>query len=280
MDVAVGVVDAVMPGMFEPPADMSTSTAFTGDGPVAAAMAAAGTQSSFDIITRYFTHETVQVALLRFVTEIQLAHHRNPDSGLMTYLGLGLAEHHGLALPRGGGTGFTDAVIRCIRAHGGDVWLNTEAIKVDVDENNNNRAVGVRTRSGIIRTRATPVVGQIHPHLLDSFVDGLDAGVVVAAKRTKLSDYTLFAMHAALDQPLRYRAGPIADAAVMNTVCPGSMQELMDAYDGIEAGRLRHRRRGLHDCVGPDARAGGQVDAARRRDGQAQSGVGRVARRG
>lgn len=235
MDVAVGVVDAVMPGMFEPPVDVDVSTAFTGDGPVAAAMAAASTQSSYDIIKRYFTHETVQVALLRFVTEIQLAHPRNPDSGLMTYLGLGLAERFGLALPRGGGTGFTDAVIRCIRAHGGDVWLNTEAIKVEVD--NNNRAVGVRTRSGIIRARDA-VVGQIHPHLLGRFVDGLDAAVVADAQQTKLSDYTLFAIHAALDAPLRYRAGPIADAAVMNTVCPGSMKELMDAYDGIEAGRL------------------------------------------
>ncbi|KAF4541575.1 uncharacterized protein LTHEOB_8570 [Lasiodiplodia theobromae] len=236
MDVAVGVVDAIMPGMFEPPqANVDMSAAFASAGPdVAAAMAAASTESSLDIITRYFKHETVQVALLRFVTEIQLAHPRNPDSGLMTYLGLGLAERFGLALPRGGGTGFTEAVIRCIRAHGGDVWLNTEAIKVDVE---NGRAVGVRTRSGIIRAR-DGVVGQIHPHLLGRFVDGLDPSIVADAKQTKLSDYTLFAIHAALDQPLRYTAGPIADEAIMNTVCPGSMKELMDAYDGIEAGRL------------------------------------------
>ncbi|OAL54672.1 hypothetical protein IQ07DRAFT_583903 [Pyrenochaeta sp. DS3sAY3a] len=231
MDLAVELTDALMPGMFEPPVENSAQVVGTKLG---MEIMKASTRSSYDIIQEYFENETIQVALLRFVTEIQLAHPKNPESGLMTYLTLGLMERYGLSVPRGGGSSFTNVVINCIKNHGGDVRRDSEVTKVITES---GRAVGVSTRRGFIRAKQA-VIGMIHPHLLSNFIDGLDPWIVPEAKKTKSSDYTLFAIHAALKEPLAYAAGGLANSTVMNTVCPRSMQELLRSYDEIEAGKI------------------------------------------
>ncbi|KAJ4109599.1 hypothetical protein NW765_004487 [Fusarium oxysporum] len=119
-------------------------------------------------------------------------------------------------------------------AHGGEVRLNTEVIKIVTE---NGRAIGVRTRAGEIRARKA-VVAQIHPHILDRLVDGLDPEVTIPAKETRLSEYTLFVVHAAMESPLRFRAGGVANKVVMNTICPGSVESLLKSYEEIDQGKI------------------------------------------
>ncbi|KAK1996803.1 FAD/NAD(P)-binding domain-containing protein [Colletotrichum falcatum] len=225
------ITDILLPSMFVPPSDISAQIAAS---PYAEDLMRGTASSSLDIITREFKHEALQVALLRFVTEIQLAHPRTEGTGLMVYLAFGLADKYGLAAPEGAGNGFTNSVIRCLEAHGGEVRLNTEVVKV---LNEGGRAVGVRTRAGEIRAKLG-VIGQIHPHQLDQLVDGLDESVTAPAKAAKLSEFSLFVIHAALDRPLQFKAGPVADRAVMNTCCPGNLDIMLESYDQMEKGLL------------------------------------------
>ncbi|KAK7447233.1 hypothetical protein CaCOL14_011632 [Colletotrichum acutatum] len=225
------VTELLMPSMFEPPRDMSADIASS---PSAEEIAMASTSSSLEIIQRYFKSEVLQVALLRFVTEIQLAHPKTTGTGLMAYLAFGLLDIYGLCVPEGSGSVWTESVIRCLRDHGGDVKLDTEVIKVITE---GERAVGVRTRFGELRAKEA-VIGQIHPHNLGHLVDGIDPSVISAASNTRTSDFSLLVVHAALERPLKFKAGTIADKAVMNTCCPGNLKDLIQSYDEMNQGIL------------------------------------------
>ncbi|KAL9566984.1 hypothetical protein ACKAV7_008753 [Fusarium commune] len=225
-------VELAMPSMFVPPSE--TPLDLLGHPEIAEAVEFAAKNCSLDVVDQYFKNPTVKVAILRFVTEVQLAHPKTLGTGLMAYLVIGLLHMYGLAVPQGGGSAFTAAVLRAIEAHGGEVRLNTEVTKIVTE---NGRAVGVRTRAGEIRARQA-VVAQIHPHVLERLVDGLDPAVTIPAKKAKLSEYTLFVVHAAMEKPLKFRAGGIANQVVMNTICPGSIESLLKSYDEVDQGKI------------------------------------------
>ncbi|WYZ43893.1 hypothetical protein EsH8_VII_000329 [Colletotrichum jinshuiense] len=225
------ITELLMPSMFEPPRDISAEIESS---PLAKEIAIGTASSSLDLIQRFFKHEALQVALLRFVTEIQLAHPQTKGTGLMVYLAFGLLDIYGLCVPEGAGSAFTDSVIRCIEDYGGEVKLGMEVVKVVTE---NGRAVGVRTRFGELRAKEA-VIGQIHPHNLGHLVDGLNQSITNSAIDTRVSEFSLFAIHAALDRPLKFKAGPIADKAVMNTCCSGNLKELIQSYDEMANGLL------------------------------------------
>ncbi|GJC92533.1 putative FAD dependent oxidoreductase [Colletotrichum higginsianum] len=225
------ITELLMPSMFEPPRDISAEIASS---LLAEEIAIGSASSSLELIQRFFKNEILQVALLRFVTEIQLAHPQTKGTGLMVYLAFGLLDTYGLCVPEGAGSAFTNSVIRCIKDHGGEIKLETEVVKVITE---GGRAVGVRTRFGELRAKEA-VIGQIHPHNLAHLVDGLDQSISNSAIDTRVSEFSLFAIHAALDRPLKFKAGPIADKAVMNTCCPGSLKDLLQSYDEMAKGIL------------------------------------------
>ncbi|KAF5235500.1 hypothetical protein FANTH_11692 [Fusarium anthophilum] len=230
--LACKFVELSMPSMFVPPSTDSVDLSSHPD--VAKAIEFAGKSSSLDVIEQYFKDPTVKVAILRFVTEVQLAHPKTLGTGIMAYMAIGLVHLYGLAVPQGGGTAFTAAVIRAIEAHGGELRLSTEVTKIVTES---GRAVGVRTRAGEIRAREA-VVAQIHPHMIDRMVDGLDPAVTIAAKNTRISEYSLLVVHAALETPLKFKAGSVANRVVMNTICPGSIDLLLKNYDSLARGEI------------------------------------------
>ncbi|KAH9207577.1 hypothetical protein DL95DRAFT_313414 [Leptodontidium sp. 2 PMI_412] len=231
MDIAIQVTDVLIPSMFEPPRDLSEDIVKS---PVANFIAEASQKSSYDVIRSWFKHDVVQLALVRLASEVQLAHPRRSETGLICYTVPGMLEKYGMAIPQGGGAAFTDSVIRCIMAYGGDVRLNTEATKVVVED---GRATAVLTRSGEIKAKEA-IIGSIHPHLLPRFVDTLEPKIAEDARNTKHSDYTGFVIHAALKEPLKFKAGPTADSTVMNTICAPNMATLLENYDYLEKGIL------------------------------------------
>jgi phytoene dehydrogenase-like protein len=99
----------------------------------------------------------------------------------MADLAIGFLHVYGLAVPQGGGTAFTSAVVRAIEAHGGEFRLNTGVIKTVTE---NGRAICVRTQAGEIQARQA-VVAQFHLHVLERLVDGLDPSVTVLAQLWK-----------------------------------------------------------------------------------------------
>lgn len=231
MDLAVEVTELLVPFMYEPPREFSEQIAGSR---VAEIIVETAKKSSYDLVQHWFKNEVVQLALTRYVSETQLAHPLKPATALFCFILMGMLEKWGTSVPRGGGTAFTESILRCIRAHGGEIRLSTEVTKIVTA---GGKATGVRTRSGDIDAKEA-VIGSIHPHLLGRFVDGLDPDMLKAASKTTSADYTGFVIHASLKEPLRMKAGPMADLAVMNTICAPSMSELLENYDDLDRGKL------------------------------------------
>jgi phytoene dehydrogenase-like protein len=126
-------------------------------------------------------------------------------------------------------------LIRCIEAHGGAVMNN---VSVDTVIVKGGRAAGVRTSDGTEYMGKDAVVGSIHPHVLGRMVPGLDPGVVGRAARTDLSANSCLTIHAALNEPLRFKAGPHVNQAYFTELMPSNIDTLRRFFDSLRYGRI------------------------------------------
>lgn len=196
-----------------------------------------GSRSFSDVLDEWFESDQLKIAITRLASEIILTHPDDKSTGFLPYAAVGFMERYGVALPRGGSNSLTHALVRCIEDHGGRVRLGCEVTGVVQEQ---GRAVGVRTADGELVGARDAVVGCIHPHHLDRFVDGLDPELLRAARQVQLSPFTGFAVHASLEEPIHYRV-PGVDMSVLNTLTRPSLAEMYDAYDDLRRGRLPER---------------------------------------
>jgi phytoene dehydrogenase-like protein len=235
MDLAVQAVDVLTPGLFVPPVSGAEQIAALDSTPVGREILRATSMSVADVLAEWFEDDRVRIALSRMSSGLTLAHPEDFNSGAVAYLASGLNERHGMALPRGGGSAFTQACIRCIEDHGGTVRTSVDVTNV---LNRSGRAVGVRTRAGEEITVADAVLASIHPHRLASIVDGIDPKLARNAALTKLAPYSAFVVHAALEEPLRFKAGREIDGIVWNTLNATNLNTMNSAFDDLRRGRI------------------------------------------
>jgi phytoene dehydrogenase-like protein len=143
-------------------------------------------------------------------------------------------EQYGIGVAVGGSGSLTASLIRCIQAHGGKVLNNTSVDQVRVK---NGRAAGV-SANGSEYSAKDAVIGAIHPHLLRRFVPGIAETVARAAERVEVSANSCFTVHAALNEPLRFKAGPHANQAYFTELMPASMHVLRQYFDALRYGRM------------------------------------------
>jgi phytoene dehydrogenase-like protein len=149
------------------------------------------------------------------------------------YVFLGFLEKYGFGIGRGGSGALTDALVRCIEAHGGAVRANSSVREVVTS---GGRATGVVLDDGTRLTASEGIIGAIHPHLLPEMVRDLPEWVAFSAKRTHISSAACITVHAALSEPLRYKHdGP---RAVMTELMPDSYETLRRAFDDLRYGGL------------------------------------------
>jgi phytoene dehydrogenase-like protein len=235
MDLAVRIVEHVTPGFFVPPVPRSEQVAGLERTALGQEILRASGMSVTDVLAEWFSDDRVRIALARMASELTLAHPDDLNTGTVAYLAPGLNERYGMALPRGGGSAFTSACVRCIEDHGGEVRTS---VHVDRVLTRGHRAVGVRTSEGRDLVAADAVLATIHPHRLGTMVEGLDPALVRTAASTRLAPYTAFVVHASMEEPLRFRADPAADGIIWNTLSPTSLAEVTRSFDDLRRGRL------------------------------------------
>lgn len=235
MDLAVRIVEHVTPGFFVPPVPRSQQIAGLETTQVGREILRLTGMSVTNVIGEWFVDHRVRIALARMASELTLAHPDDLNTGMVTFLAPGLNELYGMALPRGGGSAFTAACVRCIEDHGGEVRTS---VHVDKILNRDGRAVGVRTSEGAELTAKDAVLASIHPHRLGDMVEGLDSKTARTAAQTTLAPYTAFVVHASLEEPLRFKADPEADKIIWNTFSPISMDSVNESFDDMRRGRL------------------------------------------
>ena len=189
--------------------------------------------STHDVVCELFEHDRVRMHFARIAGE-NLVSPDEKATGLGIFVFVGFLEAYGIGVPIGGSGRLTDALIACIREHGGEVLADVDVARVTT---RNGRATGVVTASGQEYEAREAVIGAIHPHDLGRMVEGIDAAVVRAAEATSVSPVACITVHAALREPLRFRSG-MAVQAVMNELLPASYQQLRRSFDDLRYGGL------------------------------------------
>ncbi len=187
--------------------------------------------STHDLLCNYFESDKVRMHFARIAGE-NLVSPDEKATALGVFVFTGFLEAYGFGVPVGGSGTLTDALIACIRDHGGEVLSGVDVERILV---RNGRAGGVRARDGREFTAKDAVIGAIHPHALGSMVEGIDPVVAREAAATEISANACITVHAALKSPLRTRAGEPIDA-VMTELLPNEYERLRRSFDDLRYG--------------------------------------------
>ena len=228
--------------LYTPPAPLGASYALMDQSREGRRLFGIMQKSAYEIVMEWFEHERVRLFFTRMISE-NLHGPEEKGTGVGLFMFLSFLEKYGIGVAVGGSGMLTDALIRCIEDHGGEVRSGTPVAKVIVK---NDRAAGVRTEAGEEIAAQEGVIGAIHPHSLGRFIDGLDEDVRRDAEATDMSEVACLTIHAALNEPLKFKAGDHVGKAVMIELLPDDMQSLREHFDDLRYGRIpRHSLIGL-----------------------------------
>jgi phytoene dehydrogenase-like protein len=96
----------------------------------------------------------------------------------------------------------------------------------------------VRLVGGETINAKTAIIGQIHPWLLERYVDGLDPVVAANAKATTTASFSIMVGHLALNAPPRYRAGEEAAKVALVNFAPSRLEAYRRIFDDFRYGDL------------------------------------------
>ena len=143
-------------------------------------------------------------------------------------------------MPVGGSGRLSEALVRCIEHHGGEVRCDAEVKRVITSA---GRAVGVELTDGETFMAKDAVIGALHPRVLRRFVTGVPEPVLERAERVTPSTFSILLSHYALKEKAQFRCGDNASKAVMvELMSTDRMSEMLSDYDELRRGRVPKRR--------------------------------------
>jgi phytoene dehydrogenase-like protein len=189
--------------------------------------------STHDFLSDVFESDRVRMHFGRVAGENLVSpDEKNTAMGIFVFVGF--LEAYGIGVPIGGSGKLTDALIACIESYGGEVRGGTNVERVLVE---NGRAAGIATTDGTEFRANDAVIGAIHPHDLGTMVKGVPAEIIEDADRTQISETACITIHAALEQPLEFRAGDHV-RAVMIELLPNEYNTMRKSFDNLRYGEL------------------------------------------
>ena len=187
--------------------------------------------SIHDLLAERFENPKVRMHFARIAGE-NLVSPDEAATGFGVFVFVGFLEMFGFGVAVGGSGELTRALIDCIKAHGGEVIGGVDVAKVKVA---GCRAAGVIASDGREFNARDGVIGAIHPHDLGAMVDGLDPFVTMSASRTHITSPGCITVHAALNAPLRFKAGEHV-RGVMIELLPNDYDLLRQSFDDLRYG--------------------------------------------
>jgi len=232
-DMAKTFLPMIESQLYSPPAPVGAGYALMDQSREGRAMWRLTQLSCHDLLTNLFEHEKVIMHFARIAGE-NLVSPDEKATGMGPFVFVGFLEAYGIGVPVGGSGKLTDALIASIESNGGTVMANVDVTQVTVK---NGRATGVVTKNGREFAAKEGVIGAIHPHHLGRMVPGLDPQVVDDADATQISEMGCITIHAALNEPLKFRAGNHVKA-VMIELLPNSYNTLRKSFDNLRYGEF------------------------------------------
>jgi phytoene dehydrogenase-like protein len=230
-DQAAAMLPMIAATLYAPPLPMGASTAMMDQSPEGRALWKLTQMSTHDVLAHWFEHEKVRMHFARVAGE-NLVSPDEKATGIGTFVFVAFLEAYGIGVPIGGSGKLTDALIACIQDKGGEVLSGVDIDSVLVKQ---GRAVGARAKDGREFTAKDAVIGAIHPHHLGRMVPGLDSTVAAEAAATEVSPVACITVHAALNGPLKFKAGDQV-RAVMIELLPNRYEQLRRSFDDMRYG--------------------------------------------
>jgi len=227
----------IQASLYTPPMPLGASTAMMDQSAEGREIWRTTQVSTFDLMEELFEHEKVKAHFGRVAGE-NLVSPDEKATGIGAYVFLGFLEKFGFGVPVGGSGSLTSALIACIEDHGGKVIADAEVREVTSD---GSRATGVVLDDGTRYSAGEGIIGAIHPHLLPELVPSLPPAVAAHAKRTHITPAACITVHAALNEPLRFKAKTAEGndlSAVMYELMPADYEDMRRAFDELRYGNF------------------------------------------
>jgi len=189
--------------------------------------------SSHDLLGEIFESDRVRMHFGRVAGE-NLVSPDEKATGMGTFVFVGFLEAFGFGVARGGSGQLTNALIASIESNGGTVLGESD---VDRISGEGGRAAGVHLTDGREYRAADAVIGALHPHDIGRMVDGVAPEVLADAERTQISEIGCITVHAALNEPLRFKAGDQVKA-VMIELLPNDYNAMRKSFDDLRYAEL------------------------------------------
>lgn len=227
-------VDLMSWGMFSPPPDPRVFLELLKQSQEGRYLVDLMQASAWQVISETFRDPRVQTHLYRMTGEMMVSC-EEPGTAFALFLILGFSHRYPSGFVQGGSQGFTEALLRCIAHHGGQVLTGSEATWIEVS---GGRAVAVQTRGGERYAARQAVIAGIAPWNLDRYVDGLDAGVLERARAARASDFGVFLSSYALHEPVRPRYPAELQRIQINQCVHADVGKVRRSFEEVRSGRL------------------------------------------
>ena len=221
-------------GLFMPPAPFGTFLAILEQSPEGRDLIGVMHKSAFDIVDGLFESEKVKLHFLKVSSEA-MSGPEEKGTGMVFNMLTGFLHTYQGAFPRGGSGALTDALEACLKSNGAEIRPNNDVRRIIVQ---GGVAKGVELVSGEQLFAKRAVVASIHPHLLATYVEGLDERILSTARDTQHSGYSSINSHYALNEAPRYTALTGLPQAALVECLPASMAEFRTEFDDLRYGRV------------------------------------------
>lgn len=199
---AISVLPILARGAATPPMPTGSFLSMLESSPLGRKIAAALFMSVFELLDQLFESPEVKIHIIKWCAEMM----EGPDvkgTAVVLYNLFGMAHTQDAAIPVGGSRAITDALIRCIEHHGGEVRTNSEVTALRIVSGD---VKGVELNGTWIEARDA-VIANIHPWKLGEWIPGIDPEVAASARRTHLSNHGAINQQIALSVVPEYKAG-------------------------------------------------------------------------
>ena len=231
---AEGFSDLFVSGLFKPPLPFGGFMAMLDQSVEGQQLAGTLLKSAYNVICELYEHEKVRIHFLKWVSEIMIGPEEAGTGVIPMFLAAMQHKYHPGCVV-GGSQGLSNALVKCIEHHGGEVRVNTEVVRVNTSGGKAN-SVTLKNREVIKAGKA--VVANVHPWNLGSLIEGIDPGVAARARNTRLSAFGAVNTHWALKEAPKYKAGHDVDTAAVVEPAPASMLKFRQHFDQMRYGHI------------------------------------------
>lgn len=243
------MLQVFMPGLYAPPPPLGELVAMLDRSDEGRLMLDYMNRDCLDLVNRLYEHDKIKIHLLRLVSE-NLQAPSELGTGMGVLLMPGIIHTYGVSQPVGGSGRLTEALVRCLESHGGELRCNAEVARIVVQD---GRAVGVELADGERIPARDGVIGAIHPHVVRRFVDGVPEPVLQRAERATLAPFSIMVSHYDLKENCRYHAGEeVGYATMLEFMATDRLDEMLADFDDLKRGLITERRL----CAGGDESIG------------------------